>query len=166
MAMWDVMGKQLGLPVWKLLGGSVRNKVRVYTGIGGGVEPSQVAERALKAVEQGYTALKMGGSPNPVRFVESPGTIKKLVARVAAVREAIGDDVDLAVDLHRRFSPTMAVVMVKELEPFGLLFAEEPCHPENDEPVRMIARSTTVPIATGERHMTRWGFRNLIEGEM
>jgi galactonate dehydratase len=166
MAMWDVMGKQLGLPVWKLLGGSVRNKVRVYTGIGGGVEPSQVAESALKAVEQGYTALKMGGSPNPVRFVESPGTIKKLVARVAAVREAIGDDVDLAVDLHRRFSPTMAVVMVKELEPFGLLFAEEPCHPENDEPVRMIARSTTVPIATGERHMTRWGFRNLIDGEM
>ena len=166
MAMWDVMGKSLGLPVWKLLGGSVRNKVRVYTGIGGGSEPQQVAESAMKAVEQGYTALKMGGSPQPVRFVENPGTVKRLIARVAAVREAIGDDIDLAVDLHRRFSPTMAVVMVKELEQFGLLFAEEPCHPENDEPVQMIARSTAVPIATGERHMTRWGFRRLIEQEM
>ena len=166
MAMWDVMGKALGQPVWKLLGGSVRNKVRVYRGVGGGSEPEEVADSARKAVAEGYTAVKMGGSPHPVRFVENPATVKKLVKRVAAVREAIGDEVDLAVDLHRRFSPTMAVVIVKELEPFGLMFAEEPCHPENDEPVLMIARSTTVPIATGERHMTRWGFRRLIEQEM
>ncbi len=166
MAMWDVMGKTLGLPVWKLLGGSVRDRIRVYTGIGGGPEPQEVAESALKAVEAGYTAVKMGGSPHPVRYVENPATVKRLVSRVQAVREAVGDEVDIAVDLHRRFSPTMAIVMVKELEQFGLLFAEEPCHPENDEAVLTIARSTSVPIATGERHMTRWGFRQLVEREM
>ena len=166
MAMWDVMGKTLGLPVWKLLGGSVRDRVRVYCGIGGGKDPASCAESALERVAEGYTALKMGGSPQPVRYVESPATVKMLVKRVAAVREAIGDQIDLAVDLHRRFSPTMAIIMVKELEQFGLLFAEEPCHPENDEAVLTIARSTSVPIATGERHLTRWGFRELVEREM
>ena len=89
-----------------------------------------------------------------------------MVARVAAVREAVGDEVDIAVDLHRRFSPTMATIFVKELEPLRPLFAEEPCHPENNEPLLALSRSTTVPIATGERHLTRWSFREVIEREM
>ncbi len=165
MAMWDVFGKSVGLPVWKLLGGSVRERVRVYTGIGGAT-PERCAESAEKAVAAGFRAVKIGGSPHPVRFVDTPETIDAVVARVAAVRDAVGDAVDIAVDLHRRFSPTMARIVVKELEPFRLLFAEEPCHPENNAPLRTLSQSTTVPIATGERHLTRWGFREIIEQEM
>jgi galactonate dehydratase len=165
MAMWDVFGKVVGLPVWKLLGGSVRDRIRVYTGIGG-TTPEECAERAKKAVQAGFRAVKMGASPQPVRFVDTPRAIDTMVARVSAVRTAVGDEVDIAVDLHRRLSPTMAVILVKELEPFRLLFAEEPCHPENNEPLLTLSQSTTVPIATGERHLTRWGFREIIEREM
>ncbi|MDP6595571.1 MAG: galactonate dehydratase [Candidatus Poribacteria bacterium] len=165
MAMWDVFGKAVELPVWRLLGGSVRKRIRVYTGTGG-TTPQQCAESAIKAVESGFNAVKMGASPRPVRFVDTPKVIDTMVSRVAAVREAVGDEVDIAIDLHRRLSPTMAAIVVKELEPLRPLFAEEPCHPENSEPLLMLSRSTTVPIATGERHLTRWGFREIIEREM
>ena len=101
----------------------------------------------------------MGASPQPVRFVDTPKTIDAMVARVAAVREAVGDEVDIAVDLHRRLSPTMAVILVKELEPLRLLFAEEPCHPENSESLLVLSQSTTVPIATGEVHFDEMGFQ-------
>ncbi|MFT5366546.1 MAG: galactonate dehydratase [Candidatus Latescibacterota bacterium] len=165
MAMWDVFGKKVGMPVWQLLGGKVRDRIRVYTGIGG-TTPEECAANAKKAVAQGFKAVKMGATPRPVRFVDTPKTIDFMVARVAAVREAVGDEVDVAVDLHRRLSPTMARILVRELEPFRLLFAEEPCHPENNEALLGLSNSTTVPIATGERHLTRWGFRELIEREM
>ena len=165
MAMWDVFGKKVGMPVWQLLGGKVRDRIRVYTGIGG-TTPEECAANAKKAVAQGFKAVKMGATPRPVRFVDTPKTIDFMVARVAAVREAVGDEVDIAVDLHRRLSPTMARILVRELEPFRLLFAEEPCHPENNEALLGLSNSTTVPIATGERHLTRWGFRELIEREM
>ena len=165
MAMWDVFGKKVGMPVWQLLGGKVRDRIRVYTGTGG-TTPEECAENAKKAVERGFKAVKMGATPRPVRFVDTPKTIDFMVSRVAAVREAVGDDVDIAVDLHRRLSPTMARIFVKELEPLRPLFAEEPCHPENNEALLGLANSTTVPIATGERHLTRWGFRELIEREM
>ncbi len=165
MAMWDLFGKVTGLPVWKLLGGSVRERIRVYTGIGG-TTPAECAESARRAVAAGFRAVKMVGSPRPVRFVDTPRAIEAMLARVAAVREAVGDEVDIAVDLHRRLSPTMAAIVVKELEPLRPLFAEEPCHPENNEPLLALSRATTVPIATGERHLTRWGFREVVEREM
>ena len=165
MAMWDVFGKVTGMPVWKLLGGSVRQRVRVYTGIGGNT-PEQCAVNAKKAIEAGFSAVKMGISTQPVRFIDTPESIDKMVARVAAVRDAIGNQVDIAVDLHRRLSPTMAVILIKELEPLRLLFVEEPCHPENNQPLLNLSKSTTVPIATGERHLTRWGFREVVEREM
>ena len=165
MAMWDVFGKRVGMPVWKLLGGKVRDRIRVYTGIGG-TTPEECAENACQKVAAGFRAVKMGASPGPVRFVDTPKTIAFMVSRVAAVRDAVGDGIDIAVDLHRRLSPAMAAILVKELEPLRPLFAEEPCHPENNEALFALSRSTTVPIATGERHLTRWGFRELIEREM
>lgn len=165
MAMWDIFGKVTNLPVWKLLGGSVRNRIRVYTGIGG-TTPAECANAARQAVAAGFRAVKMVVTPQPVRFVDTPKIIDGMVARVAAVRDAVGDNVDIAVDLHRRLSPTMAIIVVKELEPLRPLFAEEPCHPENNEPLLALSRATTVPIATGERHLTRWGFREIIEREL
>ena len=163
MAMWDIMGKVLGVPVWKLLGGSVRNRIRMYTGIKGEISPQEYVEDALRCVAEGFTALKMVPIPKPVRYVDTPKTVKEIVMRVAAVREAVGDEVDVAVDFHRRLSPAMSIMLLKELEPLKLLFAEEPCHPENNEVLLNITRSTTVPVATGERHLTRWGFREIIE---
>ena len=165
MAMWDVFGKVVGMPVWKLLGGSVRNRIRVYTGIGGDT-PEAAAQAARQAVAKGFRAVKMVVTPTPIRFVDTPKAIDAMIARVGAVRDAVGNNVDVAVDLHRRLSPAMAAIVVKELEPLRPLFAEEPCHPENNEPLLMLARASTVPIATGERHLTRWGFRELIEREM
>lgn len=165
MAMWDIFGKVVGMPVWKLLGGSVRRRIRVYTGIGGDT-PEACAESAKAAVTKGFRAVKMVVTPTPIRFVDTPKAIDAMVARVGAVRDAVGNEVDVAVDLHRRLSPTMAAIVVKELEPLRPLFAEEPCHPENNEPLMMLSRATTVPIATGERHLTRWGFRELVEREM
>ena len=165
MAMWDIFGKVVGMPVWKLLGGSVRKRIRVYTGIGGNT-PEECAANARGAVDKGFRAVKMVVTPTPIRFVDTPKAIDAMVARIATVRDAVGNDVDVAVDLHRRLSPTMAAIVVKELEPLRPLFAEEPCHPENNEPLLMLSRATTVPIATGERHLTRWGFRELVEREM
>ncbi len=165
MALWDIFGKSVGLPVWQLLGGKVRDRVRVYTGIGGKT-PEEAATSARQAVERGFQAVKMGAATAPVRFVDTPRRLDQMVARVAAVREAVGDDVDIAVDLHRRLSPTMAALFIRELEPLRPLFAEEPCHPENNEALLALSRGTTVPIATGERHLTRWGFREIIEREM
>jgi galactonate dehydratase len=165
MAMWDIFGKAVNLPVWKLLGGSVRQRIRVYTGIGG-VTSAECADRASQAVAEGFRAVKMVATPHPVRFVDTRRAIDGMVARVAAVREAVGDEVDIAVDLHRRLSPPMATILVKALEPLHPLFAEEPCHPENNQALLALSQATTVPIATGERHLTRWGFREVIEREM
>lgn len=162
MAMWDIMGKVLDVPVWKLLGGSVRDRVRVYAHAGGNT-PESCAESARKRVDDGFTAIKMGGAVRPVRFVDTVRAVDEMVARVAAVREAVGDDVDIAVDLHRRLSPQMAVITVKALEPYHLLFAEEPCHPENNDALLTLSRSTPTPIATGERHLTRWSFWDIVE---
>lgn len=165
MAMWDVMGKVYGKPVWKLLGGSVRDRIRVYTGIGGGRNLEELAENARQKVTEGFTALKMVISPDPVRYIDSPKVVEEMVARVSVVREVVGNEVDIAVDFHRRLSPAMSIVLLKELEPLKLLFAEEPCHPENNEALIKISQSTTTPIATGERHLTRWGFREIVERE-
>ena len=137
MAMWDVMGKKLGVPVWKLLGGSVRDRVRVYTHVGGS-SLEALAENARKAVAQGFSAMKMSIVDKPVRFIDTPGAVQKMVARVAAVREAVGDKVDIAVDLHRRFSPTMAIQVIKELEPLKLLSPKNPATLRTIKPYRTL----------------------------
>ena len=159
MAMWDIVGKALDEPVWRLLGGSVRNRVRVYAGCG--LDP----ELARQRVAEGYTALKMVSERRAWRYIDTPKAMERTVQAVAAVREEVGDEVDIAIDLHRRLSPAMSIVILQELAPFNLMFAEEPCHPENTEALVRIARSTPIPIAVGERHLTRWGFREVVEKE-
>jgi galactonate dehydratase len=164
MAMWDIMGKSLGQPVWRLLGGSVRDRIRVYASAGGS-ESDAIADTGRKRVAEGFNALKFCPAHEPMRFVESPRALDRMVSRVAALRDAVGDEVDIALDFHRRLSATQSIVLLKELEPFKLLFAEEPCHPENTDTLLRISTSTSIPIATGERHLTRWGFREVVERE-
>ncbi|MBT3345079.1 MAG: galactonate dehydratase [Gemmatimonadetes bacterium] len=162
MACLDILGQSLGVPIWRMLGGSVREKVRVYASTGG-PEPAKYAEGAIRAVENGFTAVKMCPFPEPVRYIDSPAVIDKTIARVAAVREAVGPEVDVALDFHRAVSPAMARMVLPELEPLRPMFVEEPTHPENVDALLEITRSTPIPIATGERNTTRWGFREICE---
>ena len=161
-AMWDITGKWLGVPVWRLLGGSCRSRIRVY-GAAGGRTPEECAKAARARVEQGFTAIKTVPFSTAVRYIDTPKVIDDAVARVAAMRDAVGRDVDIALDFHRILSPAMSIEFLRELEPLKPMFAEEPCPPENVDALATIARSTSIPIATGERHTTRWGFREIVE---
>lgn len=162
MACLDILGKSLDAPVWRLLGGSVRDRIRVYAGIGGSA-PEEYADSARAAVAAGFTAVKLTPFPEPTRFLDTPAFIERVVARIAAVRQVVGPQVDVAVDFHRATSPAMARVLLREIEPLRPLFVEEPTHPENVDALVEIARSTPIPIATGERNTTRWGFREICE---
>ncbi|ANY06268.1 galactonate dehydratase [Pseudonocardia sp. HH130630-07] len=155
-ALWDVRGKALGVPVHDLLGGAVRDRVRMYGWIGGD-DPSEVGEAAAARVAAGYTAVKMnaGGRMRPV---ESVSEVREVVERVAAVREVLGPDRDVAVDFHGRVSPALARVLCRELEPLHPMFVEEPVVPELSGELARICDSTTIPIATGERLFSRWDF--------
>ena len=162
MACLDILGKSLDAPVWRLLGGSCRDRIRVYAAAGG-TTPEEFAASARNAVNRGFTAVKLTPFPDPVRYIDTPAAAAAVVSRVAAVREAVGSEVDVAVDFHRAVSPAMARILLRQLEPLSPMFVEEPTHPENVDALLEIARSTTIPIATGERNTTRWGFREICE---
>ena len=156
-ALWDIAGKVRGAPVHELLGGPVRDRVRMYGWIGG-AEPESIAESATRAVAGGFTAIKMLGCPGPLGLIDTPRQADLLVDRVAAVREVLGPDRDLAIDFHGRFSPPMARRALPLLEPFHPLFVEEPVLPEFGHLLPEIVAGTSVPIATGERLFSRAEF--------
>jgi len=160
-ALWDIKGKRLGVPVYELLGGRVRDRMRVYAWIGGD-RPADTALAAREKLEQGYSAIKMNGTEE-LHWIDSYGKVEAAVERIAAIREAVGYKLDIGIDFHGRVHKGMAKLLVKELEPYKPMFIEEPVLPENNEALREIARHTAVPIATGERMYTRWGFKQLLE---
>jgi len=160
-AMWDITGKCLGAPVHQLLGGAVRERIRLYGHVGG-QDAAAYGESGKKSLQRGFTAVKTCPF-GAVRFVESPAFVRETVARVAALREAVGEEVDIGLDFHGRVSPAMAIQLAKALEPLHPMFIEEPCLPGNVDAMVAVARSTSVPIATGERLFTKWGFREVLE---
>jgi galactonate dehydratase len=160
-AMWDILGKSLGVPVYQLLGGAVRDRVRVYAHCAI-TEPDEAASALAPLLAQGYTAIK-GGIDAPVRIIDTKAYVDRQVARITAIREALPDHCDLAIDFHGRVGPAMAIRLAHALEHLHLLFIEEPVLPENVDALVAVARSTTIPIATGERLFTRWGFREVLE---
>ncbi len=159
-ALWDIKGKHLGVPIYELLGGPVRERMRVYAWIGGD-RPVDVAVQARERIEAGYTALKMNGTED-MEWIDSAQKVEAAVARLAAVRETVGSGVGIGIDLHGRVHKGMAKVLMKEFEPFKPMFVEEPVLPENNEALLEIARHSSIPIATGERQYTRWGFKELL----
>ncbi|MEE1048848.1 MAG: galactonate dehydratase [Clostridia bacterium] len=166
-AMWDIKGKYYNCPVYEMLGGKCREKIRMYThvklaGVAGEFPISQMLDIAQSRLDEGYTALKYSIIP-PIKPIDSPENTKKHVERFAAVREKIGMGVDLAIDFHGRVSPAMAVRLCEELKPYMPFFIEEPCLPENVDCMVNIARSTSIPIAAGERLFGKWEYRELIE---
>jgi len=156
-ALWDIKGKALGVPVYELLGGPTRARVRVYAHAG-------TVERIKLRKEQGFTAFKTGPfKERPARIVENKAFIDKAVKRFAELREAVGDECDIGIDFHGAISPQTAKLLIKALEPYQPMFIEEPVNCQQVDVMADIARGTHLPIATGERIFTKWGFREILE---
>lgn len=160
-ALWDILGKALNQPIYKLLGGPVRHAVRAYGHVLGD-SPQELAENAQRVVGMGFRALKTR-LVFPQDMLEGPDLIRREVARLAALRQAVGDGVDIILDCHGRPTPAVARRLARALEPLGLLFLEEPCPPENVDALARIARASPIPIAAGERLFTVYGFREHLE---
>ncbi|CDX40847.1 galactonate dehydratase [Mesorhizobium sp. ORS 3359] len=160
-ALWDIKGKALGVPVHELLGGKLRETIKVYSWIGGD-RPAEVAAGAKDVVARGFQALKMNGTEE-LQIVDSHDRIDAAVERVAMVREAVGPNIGIAVDFHGRVHRPMARILVKELEPYRLMFIEEPVLSENREALKEIAALGSTPIALGERLYSRWDFKPVFE---
>jgi galactonate dehydratase len=160
-ALWDIKGKALGVPVHELLGGKLRDTIKVYSWIGGD-RPAEVAAGARDMVARGFLALKMNGTEE-LQIVDSHDKIDAAVERVAMVREAVGPNIGIAVDFHGRVHRPMARALVKELEPYRLMFIEEPVLSENREALKEIAALGSTPIALGERLYSRWDFKSVFE---
>jgi galactonate dehydratase len=159
-ALWDIKGKYYHAPIHQLLGGACRDSIRVYSWIGGD-RPSDVGKAAKDIVDNGFTAVKMNGTEE-LQYIDTFEKIDQVIERVAAIREAVGKYVGIGVDFHGRVHKPMAKILVKELEPYRLMFIEEPVLPENNEALREIAKYTSTPIATGERMFSRWDFKSLL----
>ncbi|HEY8598120.1 MAG TPA: galactonate dehydratase [Thermomicrobiales bacterium] len=159
-ALWDIKGKALGVPIYELLGGAARDRVRIYSWVGGD-RPDDIAAQVAAQKALGMTAIKMNATEE-LHFIDSHAKVEATVARCAAAREAGGIDFGIGIDFHGRVHKSMAKILAKELEPYHPMFIEEPVLPENNEALREIARHTTIPIAIGERMYTRWGFKQAL----
>jgi galactonate dehydratase len=161
-ACWDLKGKQLGLPVHALLGGRRRARLRAYANAWywGCETPEQLAAAAAKTVAEGYSALKWDPFGDADMTLDRPA-MRAAVSRVEAVREAVGPDVDLCIEVHGRLAPAWAIEMARRLEPFDPFFYEEPVPVEDVEGLARVTRAVRVPVATGERLCTKFAFQEL-----
>ena len=156
-ALWDIKGKALGVPVYELLGGPTRSRVRIYRGV-------RDPQGMKQLIKQGFTAAKTGaGLPRLGKHIENPANIRKAVEHVAALREAAGEQVDIAVDFHGNISPAVSKVLIKALEPYHPAWIEDPVQCENVDVLADVARSTHLPICVGERLTTKWTVRQVLE---
>jgi galactonate dehydratase len=161
-ALWDIRGKLLGMPVYKLLGGPVDPRgVRGYYHTQARTRDELMKLRGT-AIEQGVSCFK-SGIPGYYEWIETHQKIDRAVKGMQLLREGLGPDIDIGIDFHAKTSPSVASILVKEVEPLNLLFVEEPCPPENVAAMARIARRSTTPIATGERLIAHYGCRELIE---
>lgn len=158
-ALWDIKGKFYNTPIYELLGGKTRNKIEVYSWIGGD-RPDDVAKDVLKRKEKGFKAVKMNATAE-IHYIDNHAKIDSVIKRVAAVKEAGGDKFKIAVDFHGRLHKGMACVLARELESFNLMFIEEPVLSENYEAIKDLRKYST-PIALGERLFSRWDYKHII----
>lgn len=164
MALWDILGKHLGVPVYQLLGGKVNDDVRIYVNgwFAGARTPEQFAEKAKIAVQRGVTAMKW--DPFGKSYLQiSNADLDTALRCVAAVREAVGNKVDLLIEGHGRFDVPTGIKIAKELEPFKPMFFEEPTPPDNLEALKAVRDKSPVAIAAGERLYTRYAYKDLFE---
>lgn len=159
-ALWDIKGKALGTPVYELLGGAVRDKVRMYTWIHGSC-PEELADSTRTAIAAGFDAVKFCPATK-VAPLDTAASIRSMVSNLAAVREAGGEELDIALDFHGRFTPAMSRRVLPLMEEYLPLFAEEVLVPELSADLGLIAQATSIPLATGERLYSRWDFRSVL----
>ena len=172
MALWDLTGQALGTPIWQLLGGRFRERVRIYNDCHAGDDetPAAYASRAREVEARGFTAIKFDIDPLPTRRDRYNRGIRNrdiahYVEIVRAVREALDPDTDLAIDAHWRYAPVDVLKVARAFEDLDLLWLEDPIPPENAEAMRHLTAQTRTPICTGENLYTRFGFRELVEGQ-
>lgn len=159
-ALWDIKGKYFQAPVYQLMGGKCRNRMKVYSWIGGD-RPSDVARAAKERQEAGFTAIKMNATEE-LQMVDTYDKIDAVLERVASIRESTGKNFGIAIDFHGRVHKPMAKILAKKLEEFDPMFIEEPVLCENMEDFKEIAACCNIPIATGERLFSRWDFKRLL----
>ena len=160
-ALWDLKGQRLQAPIWQLLGGKCRDKVRLHLLMGGST-PEEVHARAKEAAAEGFTAIKFDPLPAGFQDMTLEGLVGAAVDRVAAAREAVGRDVDLIVEIHRKLTPLTAMPVCVALAQFNPLFVEDPVQIDSIQSQAEIARRLTSPIANGERLSSIWEFRELL----
>jgi galactonate dehydratase len=165
-ALWDILGQALGVPIYQLLGGPCQEHLRCYANgwFGDAQTPDELARRAVDAGDRGFTALKW----NPFHGVHgqlSARQMREVATQVWAVRKAVGDDVDLLIECHGLLNPQSALYAARELAPCRIFWLEEPVSPESTRAMARVHRLSPIPIATGERLFTRFGFVDLLERE-
>lgn len=161
-ALWDILGKSLGVPVYRLLGGKVNDEVRIYVNgwFAGAKEPEEFGQKASEAVKRGVTAMKWDPFGKSYLTIE-PSALDKAIKNVAAVRDAVGSGVELLIEAHGRFDVPTAITIARELAPFKPTFLEEPVPPNNLEALKAVKDASPVPIAAGERLYTRYDYNQL-----
>lgn len=169
LALWDLKGKRLGVPVYELLGGPTRERVRVYRHLRGETIDELIAD-ARRWISLGFTALRFAPlkafDERSMREWDPSRSINATIEATAALREALGDDVDLLIDAHTMYSPAETITLARALEPYRLFFYEDPVRPFNAQALRLVRQKTGLPLATGEQFAHKWEFQTLIEEEL
>ncbi len=162
-ALWDIMGKHFDAPAYQLMGGACRDRIRVYTHVKGSGTTDDLVASARSAIDRGYTAVRFTPFPSQFQDLRYDALLDHIVAKVAAAREALGNGIDLCVEMHRRLAPHETVALARELEPFRPFFLEDPILPDSPVSMGEVAKKCRIPIATGERLHTLFEFRELLE---
>ena len=162
-ALWDIKAKSLGVPLYQLLGGRVRDRVICYPHIAGDTT-SELVEQARRKVSERWQFVRFD-LPSEGRLFEPRRAVRRGVEQVAAVRDAVGHDIEILLDVHTRLDPSDAITLCRELEPYRPYFVEDPVRSENPAALRHLRERTSVPIAMGEQHATKWEFREMIEND-
>lgn len=160
-ALWDIKGKALNQPVYELLGGLVRDKMKTYSWVGGD-DPADESEQMKTLMEKGWDTFKLNGCGR-LKMIDGHKAVDQVVSRVATIRENLGSDIDFGLDFHGRVSVPMAKVLLRELEPYRPLFVEEPVLAEHAEQYSELSRSTSIVLAAGERMFSRFEFKRVFE---
>ncbi len=161
-ALWDILGQALGQPIWMLLGGKARERVQMYVHAGGR-SPEEYAQNWLQVKQDGWTACKGGFVTTHNDVIERVGSVREGIANLKAVREAVGDDFRICIDVHGKAAPTMAVDFCTRAEEYAPYFVEEATQIEDIDELAYLRSKTTIPLATGERLFTKWGFSEICE---
>ena len=159
-ALWDILGQALGQPIWRLLGGRARDRVQMYVHAGGNT-PQEYAKNWLKAKEEGWTGCKAGFVTTQGDVIEPIRSVREGIANLKAVRQAVGEDFRICIDLHGKTTPTMAIDFCRRAEEFSPYFVEEATQIEDLDELAMLRSKTRIPLATGERLVTKYGFNQI-----